>query len=72
MTKIYVVRHAEAEGNLYRRIHGQYDSLLTEMGMRQLEALRKRLGHPIRRGLLKRLYRARKPPLPFYERNPCP
>jgi len=42
MTKVYVIRHAEAEGNLYRRIQGQYDSLVTEMGMRQIEALRKR------------------------------
>lgn len=42
MTQIYVIRHAEAEGNLYRRIQGQYDSLLTEMGMLQLEALRER------------------------------
>jgi len=42
MTKVYVIRHAEAEGNLYRRIQGQYDSLVTEMGMRQIEALRER------------------------------
>lgn len=42
MTKIYVVRHAEAEGNLYRRIHGVYDSLITESGHRQVEYLKKR------------------------------
>lgn len=42
MTKLYLVRHAEAEGNLYRRIHGQYDSDITENGYRQLEALKKR------------------------------
>ena len=29
MTTIYLIRHAEAEGNLYRRIHGWYDSLIT-------------------------------------------
>ena len=39
MTKIYLVRHAEAEGNLYRRIHGQYDSLVTDNGYRQIAAL---------------------------------
>lgn len=39
MTQIYLVRHAEAEGNLYRRIHGQYDSLITDMGYRQIAAL---------------------------------
>ena len=42
MTKIYLVRHAEAEGNLYRRIHGQYDSLVTPRGMEQIKALAKR------------------------------
>lgn len=42
MTRIYIVRHAEAEGNLYRRIHGQYDSYLTDMGHRQVTALEKR------------------------------
>ena len=42
MTKIYLIRHAEAEGNLYRRIHGRYDSLVTENGKRQIEALSKR------------------------------
>ncbi|MCC8122903.1 MAG: bifunctional histidine phosphatase family protein/GNAT family N-acetyltransferase [Oscillospiraceae bacterium] len=42
LTKIYVIRHAEAEGNLYRRIHGWYDSLVTENGMRQIAALQAR------------------------------
>ena len=42
MTEIYLIRHAEAEGNLYRRTHGQYDSLLTPMGLRQRDALEKR------------------------------
>lgn len=42
MVKVYVIRHAEAEGNLYRRIHGQYDSIITETGMRQIEKLRDR------------------------------
>lgn len=42
MTKIYLIRHAEAEGNLYRRIQGQYDSLVTPRGMRQIEALAQR------------------------------
>lgn len=39
MTQIYLVRHAEAEGNLYRRIQGQYDSLITDNGYRQIAAL---------------------------------
>lgn len=39
MTEVYLIRHAEAEGNIYRRIHGQYDSLVTENGKKQIEAL---------------------------------
>ena len=39
MTTVYFVRHAEAEGNTYRRMHGQYNSLITENGVRQIEAL---------------------------------
>jgi probable phosphoglycerate mutase len=42
MTKIYLVRHAEAEGNLYRIAQGQYDSLITDRGYRQVAALEKR------------------------------
>ena len=42
MTKIYLIRHAEAEGNLYRLAHGQYNSTLTPRGYRQLTCLRER------------------------------
>ena len=42
MTKVYIIRHAEAEGNLYRRIHGWYNSLITDNGYRQIAALRGR------------------------------
>ena len=42
MTRIYLIRHAEAEGNLYRIAHGQYDSLITPRGYRQIAALEKR------------------------------
>ncbi len=42
MTTITIIRHAEAEGNYYRRAHGQYNSLLTENGKAQLAALRRR------------------------------
>jgi probable phosphoglycerate mutase len=42
MTRIYLIRHAEAEGNLYRRVHGHYDSILTDNGLRQVEYLRRR------------------------------
>ena len=39
MTTLYLIRHAEAEGNLYRRIHGWYDALITDNGYRQIKAL---------------------------------
>jgi len=42
MTRVYIVRHGEAEGNVYRRIHGHYDSDLTENGLRQVQALEER------------------------------
>lgn len=37
-----MIRHAEAEGNLFRRIHGQYESCITTNGMRQIRALQER------------------------------
>lgn len=42
MTRLYVIRHAEAEGNLYRIAQGQYNSIITDRGWRQIEALAKR------------------------------
>lgn len=42
MTTIYLVRHAEAEGNLYRRIHGWYDALITDNGFAQMKCLEER------------------------------
>lgn len=41
-TRIYLVRHAEAEGNLFRIAHGQYNSTITPRGYRQLRHLRDR------------------------------
>ena len=42
MTTVYLIRHAEAEGNLYRRCHGHYDAAVTARGYRQIAALAKR------------------------------
>ena len=42
MTQIYLIRHAEAEGNLYRIAQGQHNSLLTDRGWRQVKALERR------------------------------
>ena len=42
MTVIYLIRHAEAEGNLYRRIQGHWNGQVTPRGFRQIEALAER------------------------------
>lgn len=42
MTKIFLIRHGEAEGNYYRRCQGQMDSPLTARGRRQLPYITKR------------------------------
>jgi len=42
LTKIYLIRHAESEGNIYRRAHGHYNGLVTEKGMKQIELLKNR------------------------------
>ena len=40
MTTLYLIRHAEAEGNLYRRAQGHFNSTITDRGYLQLGALR--------------------------------
>lgn len=42
MTRIYLIRHAEAEGNLYRIAQGQCNSAVTDRGYRQIAALEER------------------------------
>lgn len=42
MTEIYLIRHGEAEGNVFRRLHGQYDALLTPRGHQQVPYVQKR------------------------------
>ncbi|MGN1031017.1 MAG: histidine phosphatase family protein, partial [Butyricicoccaceae bacterium] len=42
-TTVYLIRHAEAEGNVYRRCHGQYNSLLTPRGLKQAQCLAERM-----------------------------
>ncbi len=45
MTDIYLIRHAEADGNIYSRCQGQYESRLTLFGIKQLEPLADRFEH---------------------------
>lgn len=46
VTKIYLIRHAEAEGNLYRIAHGHCNGLVTDYrGRQQIAALEERFRH---------------------------
>ena len=42
MTRVYLIRHGEAEGNLYRRAQGHYEANITPKGHRQIAALAER------------------------------
>ena len=39
ITHLYIIRHAEAEGNIYRRAHGHYNGFLMPNGVRQANLL---------------------------------
>ena len=45
MTKIFLIRHAEAEGNIFRRAHGQFNGLIIGRGFAQIEQLKERFLH---------------------------
>ena len=48
MTRIYLIRHAEAEGNLYRIAHGHYNSVITDYrGPKQIRALSQRFADEV-------------------------
>ncbi len=42
MTHIYLIRHGEAEGNVFRRFHGHYNALLMPRGYAQRECIERR------------------------------
>ncbi len=42
MTEIYLIRHAQAEGNVYRMMQGHWDGDVTDAGMEQIAALAER------------------------------
>lgn len=59
MTTIYLIRHAAAEGNLFHRVQGHYDGVVTDRGYLQIAALRKRfLGMPVDAVYASDLFRA--------------
>lgn len=43
MTKVFFIRHGEAEGNVDRNFHGHYNSALTKNGKEQIKLVAKRL-----------------------------
>ncbi len=43
MTEIYLIRHAQAEGNRFRIMQGHWDGGVSEQGRRQIELLSERL-----------------------------
>ena len=43
MTEIYLIRHAQAEGNIYRFMQGHWDGDVTETGQLQIKALAEKL-----------------------------
>ena len=47
MTEIYLIRHAQAEGNRFRVMQGHWDGGVTELGRRQIALLEERL-RPLR------------------------
>ncbi len=42
MTQIYIIRHTQAEGNIYRMMQGHWDGNVTQKGEKQLELLAER------------------------------
>lgn len=42
MTEIYLIRHTQAEGNLYHVMQGHWDGGVTDTGLRQIELLAER------------------------------
>ena len=42
MTEIYLIRHTQAEGNVYRAMQGHWDGDVTALGLRQIDALAER------------------------------
>lgn len=73
MTTIYLIRHAEAEGNLYRIAQGQHESSLTDRGWRQVRALERRFADvPIDAVYASDLYRTRATATAIYRSHSLP
>lgn len=59
MTNIFLIRHTQAEGNIYRSMQGHWDGDITLTGMKQIENLQQRMAEePIDEVYSSDLYRA--------------
>ncbi|MCL2152640.1 MAG: bifunctional histidine phosphatase family protein/GNAT family N-acetyltransferase [Oscillospiraceae bacterium] len=45
MTRIFLIRHAEAEGNIFRRAHGHFNGQIIGRGFEQIDRLKARFEH---------------------------
>ena len=43
MTEIYLIRHTQAEGNLFRAMQGHWDGDVTALGLQEIDALAERM-----------------------------
>ena len=43
MTEIYLIRHTQAEGNLFRAMQGHWDGDVTALGLLEIDALAERM-----------------------------
>jgi len=73
LTHLYLIRHCEAESNRYRRCCGQYDTPVTENGLRQISALADRFAAiPLAAVYSSDLCRARRTAAPLADRRGIP
>ena len=73
MTEIYVIRHVQAEGNLYRHMQGHWDGDVTPVGRMQRDALALRFRDiPVDAVYSSDLYRARFTASAITQHHPLP
>lgn len=59
MTEIYLIRHTQAEGNIYRIMQGHWDGDVTPLGLKEIDALAERFkGQELQAVYSSDLYRA--------------
>ncbi|MGI5977468.1 MAG: GNAT family N-acetyltransferase [Candidatus Limivicinus sp.] len=73
MTEIYLIRHTQAEGNLYHMMQGHWNGGVTALGLREIDALAERFKNiPVDAVYASDLYRARKTASAVTKYHPMP